>query len=525
MKPSARVALIVALAATTAPTWASLPFYSPDYTFDSTTGTGFKYGVPGFVASGGITPDGKAANTVRYYQSNVASNFVIAAWRGQTPLPTPQVDHDHINPIPGDINRYGWVCGSTDESDGTGNQPAIWRPDGTRIDLPSQFPDEVFGYTFDMNDTGIVVGVSFERPVYWTTSHEIVELANPHTSDGFWVGEAKSISSNGIITGHVWDGAITWHAMRWDINGNAPILSQTTNTGITFTHTEGWRSLDDGTILGRGYIVNTLFPILWTPDGEAIELRKLPNSTSQVVGASEINNYHYSIGGGFDSQAQQVGVRWSPTGEPFALDRLVDAPSNESYAAYDINDFNFAVGISYAGTAYGHAVLWTPAGDAFDLNSLVEANGEWNFIGAGEITNTGWISGVGSFDPEGPAEAYRRPFSILVPFAGTYGMGDANFDESIDFADLLIVAQNYGTSTNGSFDVGDFNLDGSVNFTDLLAIAQNYGDVFAFESDWEAARGMVPEPNLVGGLIGALVMLRRRSRPAGNERRTFNVEL
>lgn len=54
--------------------------------------------------------------------------------------------------------------------------------------------------------------------------------------------------------------------------------------------------------------------------------------------------------------------------------------------------------------------------------------------------------------------------------------GDANNDSVVNFDDLLIVAQNYGT-TGQTFSAGNFNYDeaGNVDFDDLLIIAQNYG--------------------------------------------------
>jgi hypothetical protein len=50
--------------------------------------------------------------------------------------------------------------------------------------------------------------------------------------------------------------------------------------------------------------------------------------------------------------------------------------------------------------------------------------------------------------------------------------GDANGDGRVDFADLLILAQNYGKP--GGWSAGDFNADGAVGFDDLLILAQNY---------------------------------------------------
>jgi hypothetical protein len=52
--------------------------------------------------------------------------------------------------------------------------------------------------------------------------------------------------------------------------------------------------------------------------------------------------------------------------------------------------------------------------------------------------------------------------------------GDANGDGRVNFADLLILAQNYG-KTGATYSQGDFTGDGTVGFADLLILAQNYG--------------------------------------------------
>lgn len=51
--------------------------------------------------------------------------------------------------------------------------------------------------------------------------------------------------------------------------------------------------------------------------------------------------------------------------------------------------------------------------------------------------------------------------------------GDLNADGSVNFSDLLILAQHYGQP--GTLADGDVNGDGTVNFADLLLLAQNYG--------------------------------------------------
>src|SRR5205085_1733992 len=53
--------------------------------------------------------------------------------------------------------------------------------------------------------------------------------------------------------------------------------------------------------------------------------------------------------------------------------------------------------------------------------------------------------------------------------------GDANHDRSVDFNDLVALAQNYNSTGGGlTYAQGDFNFDGNVDFNDLVILAQHY---------------------------------------------------
>ncbi|HQY87419.1 MAG TPA: PEP-CTERM sorting domain-containing protein [Tepidisphaeraceae bacterium] len=106
--------------------------------------------------------------------------------------------------------------------------------------------------------------------------------------------------------------------------------------------------------------------------------------------------------------------------------------------------------------------------------------------------------------------------------------GDANLSGNVDFADLLLLAQNYDPAgEDKTWNDGDSNYDGTVDFDDLLPVAQNYGltsfasdseaalgmgATGAFAADWQFALASVPEPttlSVLGG-IGMMALARRR---------------
>jgi hypothetical protein len=184
-----------------------------------------------------------------------------------------------------------------------------------------------------------------------------------------------------------------------------------------------------------------------------------------------------------------------------------------------------AVGLAAAADATSHATAWFAGGTAAtDLNSLLSPKSYWRLTEASSISDTGFIIGIGKYDPDGtgPDAAYGRAFTMLVPQAGTYGKGDATLDTKVNFDDLLL-AQHYG-EINSALDVhvADLNLDGSVNFADLLTLAQNYGtnngqSVIGsanpnFAGDWALAQSLVPEPSSFATLIIAVAAAGRRRR-------------
>lgn len=123
--------------------------------------------------------------------------------------------------------------------------------------------------------------------------------------------------------------------------------------------------------------------------------------------------------------------------------------------------------------------------------------------------------------PAQPGDASaNEPIGILFTTTGSGGyldldnvtltallLGDVTGDGSVDFQDLLILAQHYGRP--GDFSDGDFNGDGAVDFRDLLILAQHYGQTQAAAATTVA----VPEPSGLAALILSFGCLGRRRRP------------
>ncbi len=98
-------------------------------------------------------------------------------------------------------------------------------------------------------------------------------------------------------------------------------------------------------------------------------------------------------------------------------------------------------------------------------------------------------------------------------------LGDANNDNQITGADLIIVQQNFGNvdpnvTTNGLF-LGDANDDGQVTGADLIIVQQNFGNTLG------PVGAAVPEPAsaCLLTLAGLGVMARRRDEGAATEER------
>jgi|GEM_PF-2195958 len=501
--------------------------------FDWATGTGYKSPqFPIWFISTTLTNDGAVLTPLSYFESNVEQFRTHSVWRAHEQATIYAVNPDHISQELIGLSDSRHAVGQIGLMDELGEYTsyfARWSPEGDGQLLP--MPDNSnSGDATDINANGVVVGVvgtrvsetsTRTRAMRWTLDGTTSEMAIPSHFGEVSDSHSRAINKHGQVAGSIRNSAFNkWFPVRWEADDNVVELSLTTNTELTAIGGTAQNINSSGAVAGtldyQEGSLNRSTGAYWTPEGDVIELRHLPSDQHFWTQILDMNDRGEVLG----TEESRIGsgtverlVKWSPDGTPHELHRADVSSGNPLFFPMELNEFGYAVGLDPGGK------FWYPNGDAVDLKSLLPPGSEWTGLSGLAISDTGWVSGRGAFNPAGDAPVYARGFAMLLPFAGTYGLGDANFDELIDFADLLIVAQNYELETNGSVDMGDFDLDGIVGFNDLLVVAQNYGSDPAllpitsnsnFASDWITARAMVPEPTSLISLVCAGGMLARR---------------
>jgi hypothetical protein len=263
---------------------------------------------------------------------------------------------------------------------------------------------------------------------------------------------------------------------------------------------------------------------------------QLPSGTSKYSDA-DFNPLQYGFwlfrsngtvdaSGAHDIRAGQYVEYEVPTSTP-PYQRLVLPGIGQTSGSTAVNaDFNSA-------TAWGSPVLvakgtYTPsattgAGSTVGLKINRDAKNIPNLLFDTDPTaGIAWqlepAVGVSVVD----ARTFTSGSLVLGDTTVKAGPGDANLDGTVDFNDLVALAQNYNVASGRTWFNGDFNYDGAVDFGDLVLLAQQYNQPVpsspqlsgAFEADLAAAFAAVPEPGAVGLMVAGIGALgvRRRAR-------------
>ena len=180
----------------------------------------------------------------------------------------------------------------------------------------------------------------------------------------------------------------------------------------------------------------------------------------------------------------------------------------------------FATGLTMADTStidladQSMHITYTGASPVTTLRNYIQtgyAGGTWtgtgitsSFITTNPRTAIAYID-IGTFVEVGIAEA-----------------GDATLDNTVNFDDLIQLAQNYNKPGDKFWQNGDFTYDGIVNFGDLIILAQNYNHTYPnvaatnfsadFAADWAMAQALVPEPVTLAAVLAVAPLAARRRR-------------
>lgn len=412
------------------------------------------------------------------------------------------------------INPAGTVVGSAQKivaNVGLGQRATRWDAGVTTATELGNLGTDASGNTnsvaYALNASGTAVGYATkytasialgDRAVRWdaggTTATELGNLGldgnNATTS------YAYAISSTGTAVGYAFKYVNASprgsRAVRWDADGTAATeLGNlgTSTAGATTSYAYAVNTAGTAVGFATKFVNNSNLAdraVRWDAGtATATELGNLgtsnPNGTGGTISyAYGINTagtavgyaYKYVNGNNFGFRA----VRWDAGGTAATeLGNLgTDASGTTNSYAYSINATGTTVGYAAKYTGGGNvgnrAVAWEPDGNAIDLNKTLTASdaANWTLNTASSISDTNWVTGVGTYDPDGtgPLAAYSRLFLLKLAYRG-----DATGDDGVDFNDFLVLQNNFNTTATA----GDFNYDGVVNFNDFLILQNNFG--------------------------------------------------
>lgn len=365
------------------------------------------------------------------------------------------------------VSNAGIIAGAAQTYQGNvsrGTRPVVWDASGNLIQLATlgaSASGTTSGTALFINDTGIVAGTTQKysggnlvglRPVHWDASTGAVTELNVLETNASGVGGATvtGLNSSGAVVGNSMLYSIEGETrpVRWDPGTTTPVAlkplgvnsqGQAETTAIAINNA--------GAVLGNSVKYSGTTPVgargvVWAAGAvtttDAVELGALTvappggtisstamvfNNTGSAAGSSDTYTPGNPIQG-------RTPVRWDLTSgtsvvAPVEMENLgLDSMGRVNFSMSAMNDEGWIAGMSIAfdnvGTNLGEkAVLWAPDNTILDLNTLLDPGSGWTLTSATDITNTGWVTGLGTYDPDGagPLSAYSTVFRINVPQA------------------------------------------------------------------------------------------------------------
>jgi hypothetical protein len=403
------------------------------------------YGGPGAnaVNAGGTAVGAVDGRAVRWNPAD-AGITVLGALENQPPFSNAYA-----------INAAGTAVGYAliVDSDGEigGERAVRWDASGTAAtELGRLGSDEDWGpadFAVAINNAGTAVGYAAgpaggSRAVRWDASGT---AATPLGSlgprgDGYTHDQARAVNAAGTAVGFATRYGVAGtgqFATRWDASGAATALGRLGTNSGGGAYATAYAINAAGTAVGSSDKYDAAGTpkgsraVRWNASGTAAtELGILGTDATGLTNGSAIaiNDAGTAVGFVWKYDAAGVdkgqrAVRWDPSGTAVTeLGHLGGSAGVYIYSmALAINAGGIVVGYDQIDTASGMptpiAVYWGPNGLPVNLNTLIDPASGWTLTQAQLITDTNWIAGIGTFDPDGPGgqRADPRGFLLHVP--------------------------------------------------------------------------------------------------------------
>jgi hypothetical protein len=434
----------------------------PEYS--SSTDTGYQFPYLSQVPGTPVNNHGVAVGNASKYEAGVDKGVRALRWDNSgmvTELDNLSVNLSGAsNSQANAVNDGNVAVGRATRYDGNfnrGDRAVRWDANGVIMELENLGTSPsgtTFSVAYAVNSNNVVVGgaIKYEagvdkgqRAVRWDSSGVATELGHLGTDPA---GEASAHAldvndaNTAVGNGSKYEGGVDKgsRAIRWDGSGTAA-----TELGHLGTDPDGNTSANADSVNNSNVAVGYagkfeagvpvgIRAVRWDSSGVATELDNLGTDPSGLAfnSAIAINESNTAVGVadkyvGGQSKGPR-GVRWEGSGTAaIELENLgTNAAGGTETAAYALNAAGIAVGYAakhdLAGMHLGNrAVYWGLDNQIVDLNTLIDPASGWLLTSAYNISDTGWIVGLGVFDPDGIGgeEAYDRMFLIQIPEPGT----------------------------------------------------------------------------------------------------------
>lgn len=364
-----------------------------------------------------------------------------------------------------------------------------------------------YGYGIAVDSTGNAYVAGYTASSGWATAGAYDTTFNGGESDAF---VAKLNSTGSTLTYATYLGGSNTdyaNAIAIDNTGNAYVAGQTASAGWATvgaydTSFNGGTDAFVAKLTSSGAVLSYATYLGGSSDDSANGIAVDSSGNAYVTGATSsagwatLAAYDTTQNGGSDAFAAKLSATGAAltyatyvggTGDDFGLGIAIDNTGSAYITGYTGSSLwatasgndtvsrggydTFLVKLSASGAVLRYAA--NIGGSVNDFGYGIAVDNAGDAYVAGNSFSSGWATGS-AYDSSqnGGSDAFVLEFTGLVD--PPLFPGDTNGDGKVDFQDLVVVAQNYG-STGKTRAQGDVSGDGNVDFQDLVLIAQNYG--------------------------------------------------